>query len=109
MTRCGPKKPREEDKIVHDIVRGVWPNAENVEVEINTPSNIRVRIFNMYSPPGVTFYQLMELSEKFGTKQINAGDDFSYSGCETCDYGSEYGFDLDIRPEIGSKEIKVKE
>lgn len=66
-------------------------------VEMNTPSRIRVRVHRMYSPPGLTFAQLEGLAAAFGTKNIDAGDTFADGGCETCDYGSEYGFVLDIR------------
>ncbi len=85
--------------------RKVWPHNErsygeiSIEVELNMENHIRVELSSMYDPPGLTFAQLMLLSEAFGTKQIDAGDKRESLGCETCDYGSSYGFVVDIKPE----------
>jgi len=92
------------DEEVLAIVAKQWESQWDHErvtlaVEENSPRRIRVRVSRMYGPPGLTFAILMALSEAFGTKQIDANDTFSDSGCETCDCGSSYGFTLDIRPE----------
>lgn len=50
----------------------------------------------MYEAPGViTFAKLQMLSELFGTVKIDV-DDYSEGGCETCDYGSDYGHEIKI-------------
>lgn len=74
------------------------------EAEVTVKQNntyISIKIGAMYSAPkpagGIVGF-FMELSEFFGTKKIDMGS-FEHSGCETCDYGSEYGFELIIRPE----------
>jgi hypothetical protein len=36
------------------------------------------------------------LSELFGTDNIDV-DDYAYGGCDTCDYGSNYGHEIAIR------------
>lgn len=59
---------------------------------------IDMKITRMYEPPGLSFRALKELSEFFGTDNINDDDRISESGCETCDYGSCYGFVLTVRP-----------
>ncbi len=58
-----------------------------------------IKIFSEFEPPGLSFSQLAELSDFFNTKAINESS-FAQGGCETCDYGSKYGFVLTVRPEI---------
>ena len=52
---------------------------------------------DMYEAPGLSLTQLIKLSDFFGTRNIR-DERFSYGGCETCDYGSCYGFTLEVRP-----------
>jgi len=93
------------DKEVEEQFQKVWPHGNFewskvfIEVLSNTENNIQVKVSSMYDPPGLTFAQLMLLSEIFGTKQIDAGEKVADSGCETCDYGSSYGFVIDIKSE----------
>ena len=49
-----------------------------------------------YTPPKLNFDVLIKLSELFGTQDINV-DNYSVSGCETCDYGSDYGHEIAIK------------
>ena len=51
----------------------------------------------MYDHPTLNLKKLRALSEFFETDNINDDDRFSHRGCETCDYGSSYGFTLTIR------------
>lgn len=48
-----------------------------------------------YESPELGFEKLLKLSELFGTTKINV-DDFGIPGCESCDYGSCYGHQIDI-------------
>lgn len=73
-------------------------NEGTLQVEIE-PNKVSITLAQMYEPPGLSFAQLMSLAEFFGTKNINDDDRFGEAGCETCDYGSSYGFTLTIRPE----------
>lgn len=50
---------------------------------------IRIKVEKMYSYVTCNFSHLKRLSELFGTEKIDV-DDWSVSGCETCDYGSSY-------------------
>lgn len=59
---------------------------------------IDITLSCMYSAPGLSFKQLFALSEFFGTDNINDDERFNHKGCEACDYGSEYGFTLTVRP-----------
>ena len=49
----------------------------------------------MYSAPSISFDILLKISELFGTTKINV-DDYGYIGCESCDYGSQYGHTIYI-------------
>lgn len=49
----------------------------------------------MYEAPQLSFSQLMGLSKLFGTHDINV-DNYNSSGCDTCDYGSDYGHTIQI-------------
>lgn len=51
----------------------------------------------MYEAPEINFSFLMELSETFGTREIDV-DNYSTNneGCETCDYGSCYGHTVQV-------------
>lgn len=49
----------------------------------------------MYEAPKLSFKMMQELSTLFGTKEIDF-DDVSQGGCETCDYGSKYGYTIQV-------------
>lgn len=66
-----------------------------IEVEIKN-SVVFITIKKMYEKPGLQFSQLQAISEFFDTYDIGTVDEFSYGGCETCDYGSSYGFTLKV-------------
>lgn len=52
-----------------------------------------LHISDMYEAPGLSFHQLMNLSEFFDTMNVETQEEH-HGGCETCDYGSSYGFDI---------------
>lgn len=79
--------------------RETWPDAETVEVSTHTPTLVRVRVASMYTAPGLSFPALFELAEFMGTKNIHDEGRINDPGCETCDYGSSYGFTLVFKPE----------
>lgn len=72
--------------------------SDDFAVQENTPEMVRVRFAKMYSAPSLSFAHLKKLSAFFGTDNIDNGDEFSDPGCETCDYGSSYGFTIYIKP-----------
>jgi hypothetical protein len=76
-----------------------WESKGCLTVELNTPDMVRVTISCMYEAPSPTLDVLTQLAEFFGTKNINDDDAFANGGCETCDYGSSYGYTLTVRPE----------
>ncbi len=76
-----------------------WERTGCVAVGKNTDEQVDIIIRCMYEAPSPTLAVMTELAEFFGTKNINDDDRFGESGCETCDYGSSYGYTLTIRPE----------
>jgi len=69
-----------------------------VEVTVNTPESVRIKISDMYSAPPMNSELIFALCEFFDTKHINDVDRWTYGGCETCDWGSSYGFELEVLP-----------
>ena len=50
----------------------------------------------MHEPPEVSIFDFMkEISEHYGTNDIDI-DEISERGCDTCDYGSRYGFTIQV-------------
>jgi hypothetical protein len=83
---------------IRDKVSKIWPAAEDVGVKTRDDGAVLIKVSSMYHAPGMSFSMLSDLSEFMGTKKIDDEDHFSWSGCETCDYGSKYGFTLVVGP-----------
>lgn len=77
-----------------------WPK-DNANINYVTISASRINngyeltIGQEYNAPACGFKQLKQLAEMFGTDEIDV-DNYAHSGCETCDYGSEYGHTIQI-------------
>ena len=76
-----------------------WEKDGCIEVLSNKTENVVIKLHCMYESPAINIDILTQLAEFFGTKNINDDDRFGICGCETCDYGSSYGFNLTVRPE----------
>lgn len=81
---------------IEEFAKTIWPNTEKLEVIVDK-EGVKLTVANMYEAPGLSFWMLKKLADFFETDDINDDDRFHTSGCETCDYGSEYGFTLTIR------------
>ena len=75
-----------------------WNEPDEINVKISKEM-ISIEMASMYESPSLNYGLLMKLSDFLGTKNINDDDRFGYGGCETCDYGSSYGFTLTARPD----------
>lgn len=81
--------------------RELWPEEymRDTEYEVSRQTGyISLRISQMYESPGLSFAKLLALAEFFDTMNVETGSEFHHGGCETCDYGSEVGFTLYVRP-----------
>lgn len=76
-----------------------WESDGCLEIVKNTENEIAVEISCMYEAPSPTLQIMRDLADFFGTENINDDDHFANSGCDTCDYGSSYGYTLTIRKE----------
>ena len=66
-----------------------------VDVGAFDANTICAKVSSQYDSPPFNSGVIFALCEAFETKKIDS-DQFSYRGCETCDYGSSYGYDLTI-------------
>jgi hypothetical protein len=87
------------------------PNArvdlDDIHLELEpTGRGLEITIGQMYeSPVEINFKTLSKLGELFGTEEIDV-DNFANSGCESCDYGSDYGHTIQIyNPTLRLSEI----
>ena len=82
-------------------VREIWADEgyiEKVQARVSQSRDLVViTLSKMYSAPGFSFDKLEALAKFFDTKNIETESEFARGGCESCDYGSEYGFDLYVR------------
>ena len=74
---------------------GYGSDFEYIEIKIHGPNRVDITVSNMYEAPAMNSEVIFSLCEFFDTRKINH-DSFSEGGCETCDYGSKYGFTLEI-------------
>lgn len=74
-----------------------WDKPGKYDVKVSEDS-ITIEVSAMYSSPSLNFPILKRMAEYFDTENINDDDRFGYGGCETCDYGSSYGYTLTVRP-----------
>lgn len=76
-------------------------------VEIN-PNKFQIITGQMYEHPNISFQMLMRLSTLFGTQKIDVDEYESSSGCDTCDYGSNYANSIEIiDPTLHVEELRV--
>lgn len=63
----------------------------------NKDNSYEISYGAMYEAPAgnLSLARLIRLSELFGTTSIDV-DNFAESGCESCDYGSSYGHDIQV-------------
>lgn len=67
------------------------------EITRRADDAIELQIGKMYDAPNLSFERLDAVARFFDTKNVETESEFSHGGCETCDYGSEYGFILLVR------------
>jgi hypothetical protein len=74
-----------EEFVVRDISQ--YHGARSFEIEYT----------NMYSGPerALGYLELRALAEYFGTEKVDV-DNVSEGGCETCDFGSRYGHEIQV-------------
>ncbi len=69
------------------------------EVVAYPDGSLEISVSAMYEAPGRDLKTVIALGEYLGTMNINEGGSIQHRGCDTCDYGSQYGFTLIVNPE----------
>jgi hypothetical protein len=85
----------EQEMNLQEEVENVLGKAEYFKYSRNKGC-LKIEYGCMYEAPLLNFSVLKKLSELFGTDNIDV-DDYAYGGCDTCDYGSNYGHEIAIR------------
>lgn len=90
-----------------DELRSILGNFEFEITSLSKGKNsFQIKYGQMYDRPELNLNKLIELSKLFGTTEIDV-DDYSQSGCDTCDYGSDYGHEIQVyNPIFWINEIK---
>ena len=65
-----------------------------IYVNINQQNHLLVEVTCMYSSPDVSYEQIEEIAKQLNFSKFEKYDEISNEGCETCDYGSSYGYAL---------------
>jgi hypothetical protein len=71
------------------------PLATCTHQVIRNGTGVEITIGNMYESPEINLDTLMKVGTLFGTMEVDV-DNYAYCGCDTCDYGSDYGHTLTI-------------
>jgi hypothetical protein len=103
---------RTENEIVKELERiygehkHSWDEIE-FKVQKHSDKEIRITVSKMYEAPGLSFEMISQLAKFFDTLLVETNSEFSHGGCDTCDYGSAYGYDLYITEGKPFAELQV--
>lgn len=103
------------DEEIWEKLESLWPDLERGGGWSSDCSKIERRdgyidltVAKMYdwdSVPKLEFAQIDALAEFFDTMKVEIAEEIRNGGCETCDYGSQYGFM--VRISNGNAYIKL--
>lgn len=100
--RYTPEQIKEKiEKVFDDYSKhpGVYYSPFQIAIEAKeiTDDHILVSVDQMYETPPLNSVTVQMLCEAFGTRHIDETEQWSEGGCETCDYGSSYGWTIRIK------------
>jgi hypothetical protein len=81
---------------------GIFPKADysfeaiDIDVICNDGKSVIVEVWRMYESPSANEVMQKQVEEMFDTPNVEIISDIDESGCNTCDYGSRYGFILRV-------------
>lgn len=81
----------------------VWKRRDGYFEIRRLPDGYYIKYGMMYEAPKLNFGNLVKLSDLLGTMDITV-DEYAEGGCETCDYGSDYGHEIYIKNITKNKE-----
>jgi len=86
---------------IKEKLEAIFDDADDVVVSV-TENVICFTIQAMYEVPGRSLTKLLEVSQLLGTTEIEEYATINSPGCDTCDYGSQYGVTLYAPNVIGA-------
>lgn len=81
---------------VPEELKKILSEAEISDYQVSD-TEVKFEYTQMYVSPKLNFNLLKKISEFFGTEDIDVDNDIAITGCETCDYNSEYGHTVYVR------------
>jgi hypothetical protein len=90
------------EKDIAAFVRDLWHKPNDFypypEVKVHVKKDcVDLEITSMYQAPGLSLARMNAIAKFFDAKDVNDVDQIAQQGCETCDYGSKYGFTLRVQ------------
>jgi hypothetical protein len=88
---------------LHDELLALWADdmgcVEHTKwepVRVGDDGVLTLKLHRMYESPALSAEKLMAMCDMFGTRKIEV-DGYAQGGCESCDYGSQYGHEIEVR------------
>ena len=101
------------DEEIQEKINTLWDynpdhSWDKITVEVNrdTKDVVFITVSKMYEAPGLSFLKIQALAKFFDTLNVETESEFRNGGCDTCDYGSSYGFKIKVSPGAPYKEIE---
>ena len=93
-----------KESVIESVIKSVVTHKGGYEIDslddfeiyvkTNQETHLLVEVTCMYFSPDVSYEQLEEIAKKLNFSKFEKYDEISNSGCDTCDYGSSYGYAL---------------
>lgn len=97
-------KMTNEEKALQTVIGNcsTYASTPDLVAIIREPhtDRVRVQVQNMYEYIDASVHMLSAVGDFFSTEKVNVldGSRDSYGGCESCDYGSQYYFEMEVLP-----------
>ena len=88
--------PLDPDASLSENLKTLFKGADKLVVTTEKADEVNIEWSLMYDPPVLSPRLLFTLCNLFGTDDVDV-DGFANRGCETCDYGSAYGHEFQIK------------
>lgn len=85
------------DALAAELVRILDPIENGCHIEVlKTLGGCDIVFGKMYDPPSINLHHLNAIGLLFGTDDVTVNG-YELAGCETCDFGSDYGHTINVR------------
>ena len=93
-----------DEKNIESVIKSVITTKNGYEIDYlddftiwvktNKQDHLLVEVTCMYYSPDVSYDQIAEIAKQLNFSKFEKYDEISRGGCDTCDYGSSYGYAL---------------